>query len=327
MYATFFRTVLAPAALLGLGVSAAAQVAISEVIPDPWGSDPGNQTVELWNLTTAPVDLGAFRLCAGGAGLYGALPGGCVDLPAFPLAANGYVRVHWSAAGEHGPADLYTGEGFAPLPSAVGSVTLLGMGGIDVVDYVQWGGQAQGIVSAVRRGEWTWDAWVPAAAQGSSIAFDGLGQSFHDWFVDATPTLGWANTAPGDPHVKPYGFACAGTLGEPAIATDFGPPALGNQSFVITLANALPESIAVIAMSTGPASIHWNACLLHLDWSEAGFGVLAVQPVSPLGTVIQPLPVPHQTALVGQDLYLQAGVLDDGGPVGFALTRGLELEL
>ena len=61
-------------------------------------------------------------------------------------------------------------------------------------DFVQWGaaGNVREAV-AVAAGIWTAGDFIPNVSAGSSIAYDGSGESSTDWFEDTTPTLGSGN--------------------------------------------------------------------------------------------------------------------------------------
>jgi hypothetical protein len=65
--------------------------------------------------------------------------------------------------------------------------------------------------------------------------------------------------------VLPYGTACAGTAGEPVIGAS-GLPTIGNQSFAITVAQALSQSLAIPVGSLGASNIALGGgCRLLID--------------------------------------------------------------
>ena len=60
-----------------------------------------------------------------------------------------------------------------------------------IIDFVQWGNSGQGRESvAAAAGIWTAGQFVPDVADGSSIEYDGTGDSPSDWAEQTTPTLG-----------------------------------------------------------------------------------------------------------------------------------------
>jgi hypothetical protein len=313
-----------PAALAILGLAAHGQLQISEVFADSAGLDQGEQVIELVNVSGDPLDMQFFTLCAGAPV---SLADGVFALPPMIVPPEDYVRVHWEAEGISTPTDVYTGLGFDLIQHPIGSLSLCDRATGAVLDYVQWGGDCTDVRAAETDGQWTPGTWVKTALAGHTIAYDGDGTAYDDWFEDLSSTLGFSNTLPGNPETFVYGKACAGKYGEPQIGTAFGPPALGNVSFQLKVTDARPASIAVFAMSPGPASIHLGECLLMIDYKEKGFMILGAKPVSNLKVATLPLPVPHVVDLIGQEIFVQAGIPDFSSPVGFAFTAGLEITL
>lgn len=128
----------------------------------------------------------------------------------------------------------------------------------------------------------------------------------------------------GVAFVLPYGNACTGSTGLPAIGAN-GLPTLGNPAFAITLANALPLSLAVQASSSGSTGINLGGCYL---WVDIPFTLWWTTLVDAAGTAAAPLPIPTTPSLVGSNLFFQWGVLDPAGPFsGLALTGGLQIQV
>jgi hypothetical protein len=319
------RHALVPAALAVLCLAAEAQLAVSEVLYDPLGVDLGQQVIEIHNFSAAPEPLWIHTVCVGGSGP-GIPTNNCFTLPGLTLPAGAHLQVHWNASGVSTPTDVYTGPGLDPLEGPIGSVSIFGLG-TSLTDYVQWGGDAFGIFQAAFQGEWTTGTWVAPSAEGHTLAFDGSGDAPNDWFEDQSPTLGSANTLPGNPASALYGSGCPGTPGVPKIGTDFGPPALGNLSFTVRVANALVGSTAICGISTAKLTLPLLGCTLKIDPTQPGFVIMPPQPVAPDGVAALPAPIPHKLGLVGVTVYLQAVVFDPGAPEVFAFTRGLEVQL
>lgn len=330
------RTFLGAAALLlSLAPLARAHVVINEVLYDPVGADSGNEVIEFHNQDGTPFDLTGFSICANAgpfARTYWNFPAGTI------IPAGGFLRVHWIAAGTDTVTDLFTGtsptdftclQPAMPLDNLVGSVSLyasqscLDFGNPAFIqDFVQWGGQTFRESVAVGAGIWTAGTFLPLYAEGSTIAYDGLGDTLGDFFEDISPTLGAPNTDPGNPATSNYGTGCAGIAGVPVVTSSSGPPALGNASFGIDLQNGLPGSSAVVLLGLAPTSVPLFGCTLLVSPL-----VNLALPVLPDGTSRLPFPVPDNPALVGFSFFFQWGVVDTGPPNGpIAFTDGLQVD-
>jgi len=320
-----FHPALYPVALTALGLAAHGQMRISEVFTSPVAWDHGDQMIELYNAGDESIELQNYVLCIGDAR---PPTHGCLfALPDFALPPESYVRVHWGEDGEDSLPDLYTGVGFDVIPHPIGSVALLDGDDGAILDYVQWGGDCFTAPTAELFGQWTVGTWVEPPMTNDSLAFDGDGDSFLDWFEDSSPTLGFANTLPGEPELFHYGVGCAGSIGEPVIGTAFGPPALGNVSFELRLTKALPLAPALLALSPGEAHIQAYGCVLQIDFAQTGFVLLGPTTVTRARTAAFPMPVPHDATLLGVKVFVQGGVFDPSAPEGIAFTRGLEMTL
>ena len=126
--------------------------------------------------------------------------------------------------------------------------------------------------------------------------------------------------------VLPYGSACAGTPGEPVIAAS-GLPTIGNQSFAVTVAQALPHSLAIPVGANAPNSIALGSgCWLLLDIPLV---FLPSQTTDAAGNASVGFAVPNNPALVGSSLFFQWAVLDPLGPLfgDFAVSGGLQVQV
>ena len=132
-----------------------------------------------------------------------------------------------------------------------------------------------------------------------------------------------------------FGSGCAGSTGVvPVLQTSGGNPdaSAGNPNFLIVLSNAVPTAPTFLIV--GVSNTFWAAPAIPLPASLAAVGFpacsLAVSAefllptsTSSSGSQFVPMPVPANTALVGQSVYFQWFVLDPPG----AMTRGLEVVL
>jgi ELWxxDGT repeat protein len=126
--------------------------------------------------------------------------------------------------------------------------------------------------------------------------------------------------------VLPYGSACAGTAGDPQIGA-VGLPTIGNGSFALTVAQALPQSLALPFGSEGASNLSLGGgCRLLLDVPLVPFSALATDAA---GTATFALPIPNDPTLVGRSLFFQWAVLDPLGPVlgDFSASGGLQAQI
>jgi hypothetical protein len=150
-------------------------VVIQEVLVDP----AGNQFVELFNATSQPADIGGWMLSDGFSShtfAYG-----------FTIQGNERVVVHLGVSGVDSATDVYA-PAFGALQGD-GSLALL-QGGIDLVDFVQWGADNQNFeATADQLAEWTAGDFVPAPPQGLSFSYDGTANTSAAWH-HANPSPG-----------------------------------------------------------------------------------------------------------------------------------------
>jgi hypothetical protein len=112
------------------------------------------------------------------------------------------------------------------------------------------------------------------------------------------------------------GSGC-GVAAELAAWTANGPPQLGNASFTIDLAQAVPGQGAIVALGFDelPGVPMANGCLLHVLPLAVAFQVANAS-----GDASQPLPIPASPSFTGTLLFAQWLQLDSGVP---ALTSRL----
>ncbi|NER13442.1 hypothetical protein GWK08_08345 [Leptobacterium flavescens] len=142
--------------------------------------------IELYNSGDTPVDLTDYWLCFG--------PGAYFRIgdPAMTDIISGNISL---APGEF----LVVSAVNLDAPDAAGAIGLYindsnFADSSTIRDFVQWGaaGNARESV-AVDAGIWDAGGFVPNVAVGSSIAYDGTGDTSADWSEDTTPTLGSGN--------------------------------------------------------------------------------------------------------------------------------------
>ena len=126
----------------------------------------------------------------------------------------------------------------------------------------------------------------------------------------------------GAEPVATYGQPLAGTGGlAPSIAVASGCPEIGT-AFTIGISNGAAGAPGVLVVGSFPADIPFAGGsalvipMLTLSHSLDGLGAAAF-----------PTSLPADPALVGTELYLQAGYLDAGAAAGISLTEGLALIL
>ena len=164
-------------------------VRINEMVLGPSGS------VELMNAGTAGEDLEGKYLVGRPPSAY-RFPSGAM------LAPGKLLLVHLGVAGTDGPADLYTGPGFADLEAA-DSLALFASSATSnstfLIDFQEWGGTGMADENlAIQAGLWTAGTSLSTdglIAGGSLAARDG-GSAPLQWIVDNTPTPGAPNTEP-----------------------------------------------------------------------------------------------------------------------------------
>ncbi|MBI4603365.1 MAG: lamin tail domain-containing protein [Planctomycetes bacterium] len=179
-----------------LAPAAWAQIAINEILFDPMGVNTGRQVVEVANVGDSAVSMGS-------AGFWLYFPPARWQFPpGVTIPPGGTVRVHINRPGQATATELFTGiSGMRNLKSSQGDALSLFRTNLfgdpaQILDFVQWGAPGNaGEDVASAAGIWTQGAFVDLGRlrEGSSIAYDGAGDSPEDWCVDGTPSLGAPN--------------------------------------------------------------------------------------------------------------------------------------
>ncbi|MEL6194041.1 MAG: CHRD domain-containing protein [Bacteroidota bacterium] len=159
-----------------LGTTLQAQVVINEV------QFNGSDRIELLNTGGAESNVSGWWLCSrfdyiqlNDAGL--TLSGSLTIEPGGILVIEGFAMDDQSA-----DLGLYSTPSFGSSSA--------------IVDFVQWGGAGIGREGvAATAGIWTAGEFVPAVGAGSSIEYDGDGETAADWVEQTTPTFGAVNDA------------------------------------------------------------------------------------------------------------------------------------
>ncbi|MEM8509462.1 MAG: hypothetical protein AAF717_16645 [Bacteroidota bacterium] len=150
-----------------------------------------NDQIELYNNGNETVDLSTYWMCLGPGQYFRIGDTAATDIVSgnVTLAPGEFLVISpivLTAPDDAGGLGLYANnDGFGD-PANIRS-------------FVQWGASGNARESvAVSAGIWNAGGYVPNAAPGQSIAYDGEGNSSEDWAATTTPTLGAANeiTAP-----------------------------------------------------------------------------------------------------------------------------------
>lgn len=121
-----------------------------------------------------------------------------------------------------------------------------------------------------------------------------------------------------------YGNACSGTAGLARIGAA-GLPQLGNATFAVTLAQALPSTIAFEVYGFTRTSLPLGPCTVLVGALTVGQVVVT----DANGTASATHAIPCVPALLGSDLFFQWGIIDPQGPaLGYlALSDALQVHL
>ncbi len=150
-----------------------------------------NDEIELYNNGNQTVDLSTYWMCLGPGQYFriGDTDATTVVSGSVNLAPGEFLvisPVTLTTADDAGGLGLYANnDGFGDAAN--------------IRSFVQWGASGNARESvAVEAGIWNAGGFVPNVAPGSSIAYDGEGNTADDWTETVTPTLGAANeiTAP-----------------------------------------------------------------------------------------------------------------------------------
>ncbi|MEM7307617.1 MAG: hypothetical protein AAF682_13145 [Planctomycetota bacterium] len=118
------------------------------------------------------------------------------------------------------------------------------------------------------------------------------------------------------------GTGCAGAGGVVPSAAH-STPALGDPSFSVDLADALPGATALLAVSFD--EVETDACGIGVSFAPSSAPSLNVLQVGANGGATQGIPLPADPALLGVDVYAQWAVVDPAG--AFGAVPGLPLAL
>ena len=313
------------ATTLVLSSAISAQLAITEVLVDPVGTNAGKQIVEVTNITNSTFTPTGWWICA---------PFTYASIPQVAIPAGGVVKFHIGATGTNSKTDSYF-----PFFRALGTTDVFMLykdrffhlnGGI--IDFVSWGGGAGRIGQAVAVKVWesTKATVTLPKGEGKTIQWDGRAHASTSWVADAAASLGSKNDIA---TATPFGGGCGGARGTPQLAVAAGQrPKLGG-GFSLELGPLPTSSPSLTQLIVGVSRTTWNTNKLPLDLGPFGapscnlrvsFDLLL--PLSNTGgKVTQPLSVPNQARLKGIRFFLQAYALDSSAnALQVVVSNGLE---
>jgi hypothetical protein len=165
------------------------------------------------------------------------------------------------------------------------------------------------------RGSFEWDgaAWTTISSTQPLVQLGNMGgfDEALDRFVlfdTSTGTVELAAT-PSPAATTPFGTPCAGSSGEPQLASPWVPRA-GNPFFGLRLASLLPRAFALLGLGTTQTSIPLGGgCTLLV-----GSPLLLTGVADGAGAVTFALPLPTTPVLHGGVLFAQGAGLDANGP-------------
>jgi len=130
----------------------------------------------------------------------------------------------------------------------------------------------------------------------------------------------------GVAFVLPYGKACNGSSGAPSIGA-IGLPSLGNASFAITLANALPQAFVFQTISFAPGNIQFSSSCRQLVAYPVILGATLFTDANGFASV--PFAIPNAPAYLGLNLFYQWAIVDPAGGIfgTFAASNALQVVL
>lgn len=170
-----------------------AQVVINEVFTDPSGDDKGLEWIELYNLSSLPVDLTGWQL---GADKYFAIP-------PFNLSAGSFVLIHWRSDGNNNSNNIFTGsqatlDNLGNKSGYVALFTAGKRGKETIADYIEYGEAGKTWESTAQTtGIWQAGQFVDAPGEGQSLGLKKDGQDANlteDWQIFFVPTPNQSNT-------------------------------------------------------------------------------------------------------------------------------------
>ena len=177
---------------------------------------------------------------------------------------------------------------------------------------------------------YTGTRFMAVAAQGDSgLSTFGQHYAMDDfrYFTRALTAAEIAAVMAGEaPSAGPYGTACAGPGGPPAVSGS-GLPQIGNLAFGVDLTSAEPGRACLLVLGIRPATFGvidlsaflGTGCLLQTDPL-----LLLASATSGAGTASMPLPIPPDVSLVGAHAYTQWLVVGSQGAVSQVLDINLQ---
>ncbi|MGE0142247.1 MAG: lamin tail domain-containing protein [Planctomycetota bacterium] len=324
----FASTNLAGAAAVALSVLALAtdaatqdSVRITEVLPDPVGTNSGRQIIEITNDRNLPVDLTGWHLSIGAVML---------ALPPVVLPPGQYSRIFPNAAGSTTVADIYLPT--APDLTPNDTVGLWSSGNPNdpnaSIDFLSYGAGTALAGGAIAAGQWpSLFETIPTPSEGYSIAHFGIGAFLSQnepsaFYLDGNPTLGFQN----DPAmIFAANRGCPGVVFAPSLglAREESRPWLG-ENFELDAYNLSPggtHAVFVLGLAPTPPvfldSIGMPGCALHVR-------VDATATVRIFGdTATLAMAIPLMPGLRGSTLYAQAFVpwSPAPNPIGAYMTN------
>lgn len=119
-----------------------------------------------------------------------------------------------------------------------------------------------------------------------------------------------------------YGNATAGTGGQEPHGFTLGSAFVGNANFQIACRNAKASTPVISVLAPGRASLNASGLMINVNLVGA---ILLTSVTNTNGETRIPLPIANTPSLNNIQLAIQHFVVDAGGSVGFAATKGLEL--
>ncbi|MFG0318148.1 MAG: hypothetical protein ACF8XB_12815 [Planctomycetota bacterium JB042] len=246
--------------------------------------------------------------------------------PFTSFTASGIELFTGEGTGSNGVA-IWSHDGFANEPLAP-----LGTGSWSMSATNQWQGAPLFPPVPLNAGTLYWMVWEPQpGAQSSQQVGTTPGQIYRGSFDGGatwngpfqSPSVHWKfriECCSG--FLLPYGAACPGLIGAPALAGS-GCPTPG-ETIVVEASNMLAGQPALLLLGSNNLTAPIDPfCSVHnLPWIGSGTSFT----VGPLGTLTLPGTIPIGTA-VPADVYLQVLVSDPGAPGGIAVSNALQVHI
>ncbi len=318
------RPAVLVAALL-FGSTVPAQLAISEVLVDPVGTNAGKQIVEVTNITNSSFTPTGWWICA---------PLTYASIPKVAIPAGGVVKFHLGASGTSTKSDFYF-----PFFRALGTADVFllfksnfFLNNSDIIDFVSWGGGTLRIGQAVAVKLWessTASVTLPKG-EGKTIQWNGQAHASTAWVSDAPASLGKPNQIG---VASTFGAGCGGNATTPKMAIAAGSrPKLGG-TFTIGIPSLPTSKPGTTTLIIGVSKSSWGTNKLPMDLGPLGmpkcsllvsFDLLVPLP-NPSGTVIVPFRIPNTVSLLGARFFLQAYAAEaKANALGAVITNAID---